>query len=240
MFTPPRPIPLHSFCDLAARSNTGPLVEIVGLVKTTKYFWIAEPPLDFIYLPYTQDRHPAMTIVAESSAPDAGTLSPVLRQVVREIDPSMPVFDARTMQDFYTQRAIKTPYIIAESVAGFGAMGLLLALAGLYGLVTYSVSHRSREIGIRMAIGADRQSVIRMVLEQGLVLASIGVAAGLFVSFLACRALTSAVWIASFKSANYVLFPLIAVPLLVVTLLATFAPARRASMIDPMRALREE
>ncbi|PWU12428.1 MAG: hypothetical protein C5B51_00610 [Terriglobia bacterium] len=222
------------------RSNTGPLVEIVGIAKTTKYFWIAEPPLDFIYLPYTQDRHPAMTIVAESNAPDAGSLAPVLRQVVRELDPSMPVFDARTMQDFYTQRAVKTPYIIAESVAGFGAMGLILAMAGLYGLVAYSVSRRSREIGIRMAIGADRQTVIRMVLRQGLMLASIGVTAGLIVSFLACRALTSAVWIASFGRANYGLFPLIALPLLVVTLLATFAPARRASLIDPMRALREE
>jgi predicted permease len=222
------------------RSATGPLVQIVGIVKTTKYFWIAEPPLDFVYLPYTQDKRPAMTVVAESSAPDAGTLAPVLRQVVRELDPSMPVFDARTMQDFYTQRAVKTPNIIAESVAGFGIMGLILAIGGLYGLVAYSVSRRSREIGIRMAIGADRQKVIRMVLQQGLVLGSIGVAAGLVLSFFACRALTSAIWIASFSHLNYGVFPAIAAPLLLVTLLATYAPARRASLIDPMRALREE
>jgi macrolide transport system ATP-binding/permease protein len=222
------------------RSATGPLVEIVGIVKTTKYFWIAEPPLDFVYLPYTQDKRPAMTVVAESSAPDAGTLAPVLRQVVRELDPSMPVFDARTMQDFYTQRAVKTPNIIAESVAGFGIMGLILAMGGLYGLVAYSVSRRSREIGIRMAIGADRQKVIRMVLQQGLVLGSIGVVAGLILSFFACRALTSAIWIASFSHLDYGVFPAIAAPLLLVTLLATYAPARRASLIDPMRALREE
>ena len=222
------------------RSATGPLVEIVGIVKTTKYFWIAEPPLDFVYLPYTQDKRPAMTVVAESSAPDAGTLAPVLRQVVRELDPSMPVFDARTMQDFYTQRAVKTPNIIAESVAGFGIMGLILAMGGLYGLVAYSVSRRSREIGIRMAIGANRQKVIRMVLQQGLVLGSIGVAAGLILSFFACRALTSAIWIASFSHLDYGVFPAIAAPLLVVTILATYGPARRASLIDPMRALREE
>ena len=222
------------------RSATGPLVEIIGIVKTTKYFWIAEPPLDFVYLPYTQDKRPAMTVVAESSAPDAGTLAPVLRQVVRELDPSMPVFDARTMQDFYTQRAVKTPNIIAESVAGFGIMGLILAMGGLYGLVAYSVSRRSREIGIRMAIGADRQKVIRMVLQQGLVLGSIGVAAGLILSFFACRALTSAIWIASFSHLDYSVFPVIAAPLLLVTLLATYGPARRASLIDPMRALREE
>jgi len=222
------------------RSATGPLVQIVGIAQNSKYFWIAEPPLDFVYLPYTQDRHPAMTVVAESSAPDAATLAPVLRQVVRELDPNMPVFDARTMHDYYTQRAVKTPYIIAESVAGFGGMGLLLAMVGLYGLVAYSVSRRSREIGIRMAIGADRQQVIRMVLQQGLVLGSIGVGIGLIVSFFACRALTSAIWIASFNHLNYAPFPAIAVPLLLVTLLATYAPARRASLIDPMRALRQE
>jgi ABC-type antimicrobial peptide transport system permease subunit len=130
--------------------------------------------------------------------------------------------------------------MIAETVAGFGVMGLLLALAGLYGLIAYSVSRRFREIGIRMALGADRQKVIRMVLRQGLVLGSIGVGIGLALGLLACRALTTAIWIASFSSLNYALFPAIAAPLLAITLLAAFVPARRASLIDPMRALREE
>jgi ABC-type antimicrobial peptide transport system permease subunit len=102
------------------------------------------------------------------------------------------------------------------------------------------VSRRFREIGIRMALGADRQNVIRMVLRQGLVLGGIGVAIGLVLSLLASRALTSAIWIASFSSLNYALFPAIAVPLLAITLFAAFVPARRASLIDPMRALREE
>jgi putative ABC transport system permease protein len=222
------------------RSATGPLVQIVGIAKMAKYFWIAEPPLDYIYLPYTQEKNPVLTIVAETSAPDAATLAPVLRDVVRGIDPDMPVFNTRTMQDFYTQRAIKTPAIIAQSVAGLGTMGLLLSMVGLYGLITYSVSQRRREIGIRMAIGADRQKVIRMILRQGLVLGSIGVGVGLIVSFFACRAVMTVAWIASFDHLNYALFPVIAIPLLAVTLLATFVPARRASLVDPMRALRDE
>jgi len=222
------------------RTATGPLVQIVGIAKMAKYFWIAEPPLDFIYLPYTQEKNPAMTIVAQTDAPDASTLAPVLREVVRGIDPNMPVFDARTMQDFYRQRAVRTPDIIAESVAGLGTMGLILAMVGLYGLISYSVSRRRREIGIRMAIGADRHKVIRMILGQGLVLGSIGVAIGLIVSFFVCRAVMTVAWVASFDHMNYALFPMIAIPLLTITLLATFGPARRASLVDPMRALRDE
>ncbi|MBV8732697.1 MAG: ABC transporter permease [Acidobacteriia bacterium] len=232
-------------------SATGPVVEIVGIAKNSKYFWIAEPPLDFIYLPYTQTApgqggapvaitFPALTLFAESSEPSAANLASVVREVVRRIDPNMPVHDERTMQDYYSQRAVKTPNMIAQSVAALGLLGLILATAGLYGLIAYSVSRRFREIGIRMALGADRRSVVRMVLRQGLTLGLIGVAAGLVLSFLACRALTSAIWVASFSSLNYALFPAIAVPLLLITLLATYAPARRASQIDPMRALREE
>src|SRR5579863_9566424 len=222
------------------KSATGPLVQIVGIAKMAKYFWIAEPPQDFIYLPYIQEKNAAMTVMAESSAPDAATLAPVLRDVVRGIDPDMPVSNARTMQDYYTQRAVKTPDIIAQSVAGLGLMGLILAMVGLYGLIAYSVSRRRREIGIRMAIGADRQKVIRMILRQGLVLGSIGVALGLIVSFFACRAVISVAWVASFDHLNYALFPAIAIPLLLITLAATYQPARRASLVDPMRALRDE
>jgi len=219
---------------------TGPLVQVVGIARNAKYFWIAEPPLDFMYLPYTQDKRTAMTLVAESVAPDAGAIAPVVREVVRNLDSSMPVSNARTMQDYFEQRAVKTPNIITQSVAGLGTMGLLLAMVGLYGLISYSVSRRSREIGVRMAIGADRPKVIRMVLNQGLVLGSIGVVVGLILGFFACRAVMTAAWIASFSHMNYALFPAVAVPVLLVTLLATFVPARRASLIDPMRALREE
>ena len=181
----------------------------------------------------------ALKILAESSATDAATLAPVLRDVIRSIDPSMPVVGSRTMQDFYTQRAVKTSEIIGDVVAGLGIMGMVLAMVGLYALVSYSVSRRSREIGIRMAIGADRPSVLRMVLRQGLVLGSMGAGVGLILSFLACRAMTSSLWVLAGR-VNYALLPAIALPLLLVTLLAAYVPARRASLIDPMRALRDE
>jgi predicted permease len=217
----------------------GPLVEIIGIAQTGKYVWIAEPPLDFVYLPYMQHGRSALTLLAESSAPDAATLAPVVREVVRKIDPAMPYSDARTMQDFFEQRAVKTTGILVEITASLGLLGLVLAMVGLYALVAYSVSQRSREIGIRMAIGADRPSVLRMVLRQGLTLGLIGAGAGMVLSYLACRALSSSLWTVA-GYINYALLPAVALPLLVVTLLAAYVPARRASLIDPMRALRDE
>lgn len=232
------------------RNASGELVQIVGVARTAKYFWIAEPPLDYVYLPYTQHPgsagHPTATsasslsIVAESANADASGLAPVLREVVRGLDPNMPVYDVRTMQDLYTQRAVKTPDMIADSVAGLGMMGLILATIGLYGLIAYSVSRRTREIGIRMAIGADRPRVIRMILKQGFLLSAIGIGVGLVASFFVCQLITTALWVANFKTTNFAVFAAIALPLFVITLAATYAPARRASLIDPMRALREE
>lgn len=220
---------------------TGDLVQVVGIVKTAKYFWIAEPTLDYIYLPVRQHARTGLSLFAESDTTDAATLAPVMREVVHGLDPDMPVFDVRTMHDLYTQRAVKTPNMLSEIVGALGLMGLILAVVGLYGLIAYSVSRRTREIGIRMAIGAGRPAVIRMVMNQGLRLSLAGIAAGLVVSYFACRALTSAnAFIASFDRVNPLAYVVIALPLLLIAVLATFAPARRASRVDPMRALRDE
>lgn len=221
------------------KDSSGTLVQIVGIAKNTKYVWIAEPPFDFLYLPFAQNPQSDMTLLAESDAKDASILAPVLRKVVHDLDPDMPVFDARTMQDLYTQRAVKTPNIIVEAVSGMGVMGLLLAVVGLYGLLAYSVSRRTREIGVRMAIGADRTQVVRMILRQGLMIVLAGTAVGLLLGVIAWRLVGSMI-VSSFASTNPLLFPAISVPLMAIALLAAYAPARRASRVDPMRALREE
>jgi predicted permease len=221
-------------------SASGPLAEIVGIAKAAKVFFISEPPTDVVYLPFRQHAHSTLTLVTESASSDAAGLRPVVGDVVRRLDPDMPIFDVRTMEDFYSQRAVKLPDMLAEIVAAMGLMGLLLAVTGLYGLVAYSVSRRTREIGIRMAIGADQKTVIWMVLGKGLKLGGIGVAAGLLVSIAACRAMTSATWFLTFDRVNPLMFAAIALPLLLVTTLAAWAPARHASRIDPIRALRDE
>jgi len=119
-------------------------------------------------------------------------------------------------------------------------MGLILAAVGLYGLVAYSVSRRTTEIGIRMAIGADRRTVVWMVLRQGLQLGLAGVLVGSVVAFFACRAATAALSASGFQHVNPLIYIAIPLLLLVITALASWAPARRAAHIDPLRALREE
>jgi predicted permease len=223
---------------LGAAGN--PLVRIVGIARTSKYLWIAEPPTDYIYLPFRQHPQSKMTLLAESGAADAATIAPVLREVERKLDPDMPVFDARTMQDLYTQRAIMLSSVIVQMVGGMGLLGLILATVGLYGLVAYSVSRRTREIGIRMALGADRRSVVWMVLRQGLGLGLGGVSVGLVAAFYACRAVTSAISLFTFKRVDPMIFLAIPLLLLAITVLATWAPARRATRVDPLTSLHDE
>jgi ABC-type antimicrobial peptide transport system permease subunit len=213
----------------------------VGIARNTKYLWIAEPPTEYIYLPLTQHPQTRMTLIAESES-DSAALAPVLRKAVKSLDPNMPIYGVRTMDNFYKQRAIKTGTIITQTVGGLGLMGLLLAMIGLYGLVAYSVSRRTREIGIRMAIGADRTKVARMVLKQGLILAVTGIVIGVTGSIEADKVVAFMFGGSTAMSTEeaVIVFLLMPLTLLMVTLLATYAPARRASLVDPMRALRDE
>lgn len=221
-------------------SANGPLIEVVGVAQTAKYLWIAEAPLEYVYLPLAQNPQSRMTLITESDA-SSTSLAASLRELVRKLDANMPIYDVRTMEDFYGNRAIKTPTIIIQTVGSMGLMGLILAMIGLYGLVAYSVSRRTREIGIRMAIGADRTSLMRLVLRQGSLLAGSGIVIGIIGSIGADRVL-NAMFGGSGIGREELIIILLLMPLtlLATTLLATYAPARRASLVDPIRALREE
>jgi ABC-type antimicrobial peptide transport system permease subunit len=144
------------------------------------------------------------------------------------------------MQDFYQARGIQTTEVIVQLVAAMGLMGMLLALIGLYGLVSYAVSTRTREIGIRMAIGAARGKVLWMVLKQGLALAACGLGVGLILSVATLEALGAAFLGGNSPALNLVAYPLLSVAALLVTMLAAYIPARRAARVDPLLALRHE
>ncbi|HEX4773076.1 MAG TPA: ABC transporter permease [Bryobacteraceae bacterium] len=220
------------------KDSSGRTVEIVGVARDSKYLWISESPMDFVYLPFSQNSQSNMALIAESRAADPATLIPVLRETTQSIDRNMPLFEVRTMKSLYESRAVATPNIITETVAAMGLMGLILSVIGLYGVVSYSVSRRSREFGIRMAIGAGRNQVVSLVLRQGLFLSLAGLAAGLVVGVLALKAILSTMLFSFHVGTSP--FIIVALLLLVTTTLAAYGPARRASRIDPMRALREE
>jgi predicted permease len=211
--------------------------EIVGVAADAKYFFIAQAPAEFIYLPRMQHPVPQSVLLIESIG-DAAPLSAGVRDAVRAIDPNMPVFGIRSMKDFYFSRAEHTSRLIVGTVAGMGAMGLALAMVGLYGLVAYRVSRRTREIGIRMAVGAAPGSVLRMVLRHGLLLAVGGIVAGAVAS-VAAGNLLHAVF-PSNGGSDIVTYALVVPTLVAVTLLAAYIPARRAAHIDPLRALRQD
>ena len=213
-------------------------VQIVGVAKTAKYLFIAEPPSDFVYLPYRQ-RKPQRMIMLTQSAGDPASLAAPLREIVRGLDVNQPIFNVRTMEELYRMRAVSIFNVLITMVGSMGLMGLGLAIVGLYGLVAYAATRRTRQIGIRLATGANRTTVLRMVLRQGVVLALVGLVVGLVAS-------VAAGWLlaAAFPQGNDqrdVLALVLVTPIvLAVTVLAAYIPARRASRVNPMQALRYE
>ena len=213
-------------------------ITIVGVARTTKYLWAAEPPTEFIYLPYRQSPQSEMVLLTESAG-DPADLGAPLRGVVQGLDRTQPIYNVRTMEEHYRMRTTTIFNVIIGTVAGMGMMGLVLAIVGLYGLVAYTTSRRTKEIGIRMAVGADRPAVLRMVLRQGLVLAVIGLVLGVLAGVGAERLLQAA-----FPSGDNALDPMalmsVAPVVLAATFVAAYLPARRAARLDPMKALRYE
>jgi predicted permease len=213
-------------------------VQVVGLTKTTKYLFIAEPPTDFVYLPYRQMKPRRMVLLAQSAG-DAAALTAPLREVVHGLDANMPIYNVRTMEKLYQMRAVSIFRVLVTVVGAMGLMGLGLAIVGLYGLIAYAAARRTREIGIRMAIGADRSTVLRMVLRQGLALSAVGLVLGLIASIGAGNLLAAAFPTGGDQS-DFVSLLVVIPIVLAVTFLAAYVPARRASRVNPMKALRYE
>jgi macrolide transport system ATP-binding/permease protein len=211
-------------------------IEIVGVAEDSTYLRLGEGSTEYLYLPLAQETHSRMTLVAQSFG-DAASLAPELREAVRKLDSNLPVYDVRTMSDFYRQGAVSIPNLINQIVAAMGMIGLVLALVGLYGLMSYSVACRTREIGIRMAVGANRASVVRMVLRQGLALVLTGLAIGLLVSLAAEKGVNA---FFSSTTRDPMAYLIVAPAFLAVAMLAAWVPARRAARVDPTRALRYE
>jgi putative ABC transport system permease protein len=211
--------------------------EIVGIARVSKTRDIGETPQPFLYLPVEQSRQTAMMLFVETAG-DAAALSGVVRGEVRAIDPNQPIYDVRTLATHFQQQALWGVRLVAEVIAAVGVVGLALSVLGLYAVIAYSVSQRTREIGIRMAVGASERRVLGMVLRQGLMLSAIGISAGLLLAFALSTVIGDLLnGVNPRDPAVYIGGTAV---LLSVTLFATYLPARRASRVDPQAALRAE
>ena len=207
--------------------------EIVGIVGDAKYDSLRKNVEPTAYVPLQEG--PAHFAIRASTRPEA--LIPTVRQVVASLDDNLPLFDVRT-QTATIDRLLFNERLVAQLSSAFGALALILACVGLYGLLSYEVARRTREIGIRTALGAQRREIFRLVLGQGLTLTSIGAIIGVAAAIGFTRYLGSLLY--GVRATDPLTFVTITLVLIGVALIACYIPSRRATRVDPLVALRYE
>ena len=227
--------PIGRRISLGAHLADRPL-EIIGVAADAKYLSIDERLTRIVYTPATQNHANGMTLIVRARGNPAAIANDVGR-AVNSLDQSLPVAGTRTYE-YWIGVAIYAARAGAFLLAGFGALALLLAAVGLYGVLAYTVSRRSREFGVRMALGAKSQQVLRQVLGEGLGLVGVGVLAGLVVAASVTRLLTRFLY--GISSTDAVTFVWTPVALIAVAALACLLPALRATKVDPIKALRQD
>ena len=216
----------------------GPAIQVVGLTRTGKYTFLYETPQLFVYFPVAQRYVAAATLMVYSQDDPLRLVGPV-RDQIQQLDGSLPVFDVNTMEAHVEYGKPLLPARLGAMLVGaFGMLGLVLATVGVYGVVSYSVSQRTHEIGIRSALGAQRRNVLGMVLKQGMTMALIGTAIGIVLAFLLFRGLHSVLY--GVASTDLVTLAAVSSLLLAIAFVASYIPALRATQVDPVVALREQ
>jgi predicted permease len=227
----------RTFRMASAKDRTMVIVGIVSDVEFQLFGGAKSQP--FFYVPYAQHVKGNSLMVFQLRADrDLLSLMPAVEKSVHALAPQLPVFQMQTMrQGLYTMNGLLLFQLAASLAAIMGALGLTLAVIGLYGVVSYAVGRRVHEIGVRMALGATRGSVFRMIYQQSIVIIAAGLGIGLALALLVARAVGSLVVVSVWDPGTYVL---VAVVLALAALASSFLPARRATAIEPMVALRED
>jgi putative ABC transport system permease protein len=216
--------------------SKGEYLEVIGVAKDIKYNELAEKTPYFAYRPLAQQYRDRMTLHVRTTGDPQAVMSQVRAQV-RDLDRNLPLTEVETLAEH--MRAPLAPARLFAWLSGaFGVLALLLAATGLYGVMAYLVSGRTREFGIRVALGANGGDVLRLVLGEGLMLVGVGMLLGLLASAALTRVLQSMLY--GVSATDPTTFAGVALLLAVVTLVACYIPARRATKIDPMIALRYE
>jgi predicted permease len=221
------------------KGPAGPFMEVVGVATTAKYFGPNEPPTEFFYIPQSQDDQNTLRVMQVRTASRPEPLLPVVWEQVHDLAPDLTAFISQTMEQglqgangFFFYR------LASKLTAALGLLGLVLALVGIYGVISYVASQRTHEIGVRMALGASRNDILAMVLRQGLFLVGGGVVAGLVLAYFAAHGISS--FLVGVSPGDPLTFVLVALLLTAVGLLASLVPARRAMKVEPLKALKYE
>jgi predicted permease len=216
--------------------NEGPYSEVIGLARDGKYRGLREEPLLCVYEPFFMRYRAEMNLLVRSDQ-DSKALLGQIRNELGAIDPTIPVFNVRTLEE-QVQSVASQERATAFTTSLFGGLALLLATIGLYGVMSYAVVQRTREIGIRMALGAKTTDVLSMVLKSGMKLVLAGVAVGVVAALALTRVIRS--FLFGITATDVLTFTTVAAVLIVVALLACLIPARRAARVDPLVALKNE
>jgi predicted permease len=219
-----------------APASGKPLVEVVGVAKNGTYVTFGEAATSYYFTPLAQDYQGRVTVLVRSKL-TTDTLMPALRQQLNALDPTVPAFGVRSMPQFLNR--VTSVYDMGASLIGtFAIMALTLAAVGIYGVLHFTVARRTREIGIRMALGAPRPQVMRLVLERSLLWVAAGLAVGVAIA-LAVSSITVRL-LAGVSGSDPVTFGAVVLLFGLIAFLASVVPARRASRVDPIQALRYE
>jgi putative ABC transport system permease protein len=212
---------------------------IVGVAGDVKKFALSDSPGPEMYVPYKQKPYPSMltmSFVLRTNR-DERSSSNELQQAVRSVDPELPVANVQSMAELVT-RSMSPQKLSASVLSAFSAVALILAVVGIYGVISYMVNERNHEIGVRIALGAQKRDVLGLVFAQAARFVGAGLALGFVVAFSLTRLLTSFVF--GIKAADPLTFTVAPLALLMAASVAIYLPARRASGIDPMNTLRNE
>jgi predicted permease len=218
------------------RGQQGPWHEIVGVVGDSKYATLGEDGARMVYMPVAQNHETGMTLYVRTSVPPEAVISS-LRREIQALEPNLPVPDIATMRDTVAT-SLFAPRLGAWLIALFGGLALLLAAIGVYGVLSFSIARRTREMGIRFALGAKVGQVFLLVIRDGMMLVGVGMAIGMTAGVVAARSLASFLY--GVSTSDVTTFVVATLVLLIVALVACMIPAKRAVGVDPIVALRYE
>jgi putative ABC transport system permease protein len=218
-------------------AEKGPWYTVVGVVADVHHEDVTQPVAGAFYNAETQFTDSFLVALVKASNGDPASLAPAVRQVLRELDPSVPVFQVETLPALVEQASAQRLFVM-RLLGGFAIVAVLLAAIGLYGVVSYGVSQRTREVGVRVALGAQRRDVMRLILSSGLALVAVGLVLGLAAALAATRFMDALVF--GVSPMDPPTFLGAAAVLTAVALAAHWIPVRRALRIDPAQALRAE